>query len=66
LVLNQAIQQGGTTLRDFVNESGQPGYFKQQLNVYGRAGLPCPGCGEPLTEIRLSGRSTVFCKHCQR
>lgn len=66
LVLDDAIRQGGTTLRDFVNEAGKPGYFKQQLKVYGRAGLPCPLCGESLTETRLSGRSTVFCKHCQR
>ncbi|EIC30399.1 bifunctional DNA-formamidopyrimidine glycosylase/DNA-(apurinic or apyrimidinic site) lyase [Methylomicrobium album] len=66
LVLENAIQQGGTTLRDFVNEAGRPGYFKQQLQVYGRAGLSCPLCGESLTEIRVSGRSTVFCKQCQR
>jgi len=65
-VLEEAIRQGGTTLRDFVNEAGKPGYFQQQLQVYGRAGLPCPVCGEALTEIRLSGRSTVFCGHCQR
>ncbi|MGJ0483712.1 MAG: bifunctional DNA-formamidopyrimidine glycosylase/DNA-(apurinic or apyrimidinic site) lyase [Methylomicrobium sp.] len=66
LVLDEAIRQGGTTLRDFVNEAGKPGYFKQQLKVYGRAALPCSVCGEPLAEIRLSGRSTVFCKYCQR
>jgi formamidopyrimidine-DNA glycosylase len=66
LVLDDAIRQGGTTLRDFVNEAGKPGYFKQQLQVYGRAGLPCRGCGEPLSEIRLSGRATVYCKHCQK
>jgi formamidopyrimidine-DNA glycosylase len=65
-VLYEAIQQGGTTLRDFVNEAGRPGYFKQQLKVYGRAGLPCFICGEALAEIRLSGRTTVFCKHCQQ
>jgi formamidopyrimidine-DNA glycosylase len=66
LVLDDAIRQGGTTLRDFVNEAGKPGYFKQQLKVYGRAGLPCLICGKPLTETRLAGRSTVFCKYCQR
>ena len=65
-VLSDAIRQGGTTLRDFVNEAGKPGYFKQQLQVYGRAGQPCVLCGESLQEIRLSGRSTVFCKYCQR
>jgi formamidopyrimidine-DNA glycosylase len=66
VVLQQAIQQGGTTLRDFVNESGKPGYFQQQLKVYGRAKLPCIGCNQPLTEIRIANRSTVFCSHCQR
>ncbi len=64
-VLQQAIKQGGTTLRDFVNEAGNPGYFQQQLKVYGRAGLPCFSCNQPLTEIRLGNRSTVFCGVCQ-
>jgi len=66
VVLRQAIEQGGTTLRDFVNEAGKPGYFQQQLRVYGRAGLPCTTCQQPLTEIRISNRSTVFCGGCQR
>jgi formamidopyrimidine-DNA glycosylase len=65
-VLEYAIGQGGTTLRNFVNETGKPGYFKQQLKVYGRAGLPCVQCGAALTEIRLANRTTVFCKTCQR
>lgn len=65
IILRHAIQQGGTTLRDFVNEKGKPGYFQQQLRVYGRAGLPCVDCGQPLEEIRLANRSTVFCKFCQ-
>jgi formamidopyrimidine-DNA glycosylase len=63
--LYNAIQQGGTTLRDFVNEAGKPGYFQQQLRVYGRTGLPCVQCQETLLEVRLSNRSTVFCSHCQ-
>jgi formamidopyrimidine-DNA glycosylase len=66
VVLRQAIEQGGTTLRDFVNEAGKPGYFQQQLKVYGRSGLPCATCQHPLTEIRISNRSTVFCGICQR
>jgi len=66
VVLQQAIQQGGTTLRDFVNEAGKPGYFQQQLRVYGRAELPCVGCSQPLTEIRIANRSTIFCGNCQR
>lgn len=64
-VLGNAIQQGGTTLRDFVNASGKPGYFQQQLSVYGRNGLPCPNCANALAEIRINNRSTVFCRHCQ-
>ena len=66
VVLQNSIQQGGTTLRDFVNEAGKPGYFKQQLKVYGRKGLPCVDCQHPLNEIRLANRSTVFCDDCQR
>jgi formamidopyrimidine-DNA glycosylase len=66
MVLANAIEQGGTTLRDFVNEVGKPGYFQQQLRVYGRAGLPCVQCQQPLEETRLSNRSTVFCVECQR
>ncbi len=64
-VLQSAIDQGGTTLRNFVNEAGNPGYFKQQLRVYGRAELPCIHCLQPLTEIRITNRSTVFCVNCQ-
>ena len=66
VILQHAIQEGGTTLRDFVNEAGKPGYFKQQLKVYGRKGLLCVHCQQPLTEIRLANRSTVFCSDCQR
>jgi formamidopyrimidine-DNA glycosylase len=65
-VLLAAIQMGGTTLRDFVNQDGNPGYFKQSLNVYGREGLPCVACGATLSGIRLGQRATVFCKKCQR
>ncbi|MFW1678399.1 bifunctional DNA-formamidopyrimidine glycosylase/DNA-(apurinic or apyrimidinic site) lyase [Pontibacter sp. JAM-7] len=65
-VLVAAIEQGGTTLRDFSGSDGKPGYFKQKLNVYGRGGKPCIKCFEPLVEIKLGQRSTVFCRHCQR
>ena len=64
-VLAAAVKQGGTTLRDFVGGDGQPGYFRQHLNVYDHAGEPCPGCGTELTESRLGQRSTVYCRHCQ-
>lgn len=65
-ILAQAIAQGGTTLRDFVNGNGEPGYFQQTLDVYGRAGQPCRRCGQTLREVRLSARSTVYCGRCQR
>ena len=65
-VLAAAIEQGGTTLKDFVGGDGKPGYFKQELNVYGRGDQPCVQCMSPLIEVRLGQRSTVFCKHCQR
>lgn len=64
-VLTSAIQQGGTTLRDFVGGDGKPGYFQQTLFVYGRQGRPCKHCGQVLEEVRHSGRSTVFCGSCQ-
>ncbi|WP_191602020.1 bifunctional DNA-formamidopyrimidine glycosylase/DNA-(apurinic or apyrimidinic site) lyase [Marinomonas algicola] len=65
-VLSDAISQGGTTLKDFVGGDGKPGYFKQALSVYGRAGLPCTRCQKELIESRLGQRSTVYCSHCQR
>lgn len=64
-VLANAIEMGGTTLRDFVGGDGNPGYFKQSLNVYGRGDKSCRKCAEPLTEIRMGQRTTVFCKFCQ-
>tara|TARA_R110001599_G_scaffold353459_1_gene592653 strand:+ start:366403 stop:367215 length:813 start_codon:yes stop_codon:yes gene_type:complete len=65
-VLTSAIDQGGTTLRDFVGGDGRPGYFAQQLFVYGRNGEACKHCGGTLREIRLGQRSSVFCVTCQR
>jgi len=64
-VLSYAIQRGGTTLRDFVGGDGKPGYFAQELKVYGRGGEPCLKCGKPLLEKRLGQRSTVYCSNCQ-
>lgn len=64
-VLQAAIKQGGTTVKDFMNSEGKPGYFAQKLNVYGRAGLPCLRCQAPLQSLRLGQRSTVFCMNCQ-
>lgn len=65
-VLQSAISQGGTTLKDFVNSDGKPGYFSQKLHVYGRTNLPCTTCGSPLQSLLLGQRSTVFCGQCQK
>ncbi|BDX04533.1 bifunctional DNA-formamidopyrimidine glycosylase/DNA-(apurinic or apyrimidinic site) lyase [Planctobacterium marinum] len=65
-ILERSITQGGTTLRDFVGGDGKPGYFAQQLLVYGRKGEPCPNCATTLKEIRLSNRSSVYCSQCQK
>lgn len=64
-VLGCAIERGGTTLRDYVNGTGAPGYFSQELYAYGRAGEPCLVCGTLLSGQFLGQRSTVFCKSCQ-
>ena len=66
ITLADAIRQGGTTLRDFVGGDGKPGYFKQQLTVYGRTGEPCTRCKSSVVESRLGNRSTFYCKKCQR
>lgn len=65
-VLREAIRAGGTTLRDFRHGDGQPGYFTQQLRVYGKAGAPCPGCGTALRHLVLGQRASYFCPRCQR
>lgn len=65
-ILQQAITQGGTTLKDFVNEEGKPGYFAQQLKVYGRTSKPCVNCQRPIQSKQISQRSTFYCTHCQR
>ncbi|NOY63516.1 MAG: bifunctional DNA-formamidopyrimidine glycosylase/DNA-(apurinic or apyrimidinic site) lyase [Gammaproteobacteria bacterium] len=64
--LTSAIAQGGTTLRDFYHSDGQPGYFQQQLNVYGRGGEACLHCGTALLQIRQAQRTTCYCGQCQR
>lgn len=64
-ILKQAIKQGGTTLKDFTQSDGKPGYFKQQLKAYGRAGLPCIQCKNKLIALKIGQRSTVYCHFCQ-
>jgi formamidopyrimidine-DNA glycosylase len=65
-ILAQAIECGGTTLRDFVGGDGKPGYFQQELFVYGRGGEFCKSCGGTLRGIRLGQRASVYCGRCQR
>jgi formamidopyrimidine-DNA glycosylase len=64
--LNEAIKQGGSTLRDFVDTSGQPGYFQQTYWVYGRAGEPCRRCGSTIKQIKQGQRSSFYCGSCQK
>jgi formamidopyrimidine-DNA glycosylase len=65
-ILTHAIERGGTTLRDFVGGDGQPGYFQQELFVYGRGGEFCKNCGSTLRELKLGQRASVYCPRCQR
>ena len=65
-VLNRAIKKGGTTLQDFVNEQGEPGYFRIELKVYDREGEPCKKCKAPIKQVRQGQRSTFYCSVCQR
>jgi formamidopyrimidine-DNA glycosylase len=65
-VLGDSIAQGGTTLRDFVNPEGKPGYFRQSLRVYDREGETCIRCNSAMIRaVVLGGRSTFFCPDCQ-
>ena len=64
-VLERAIKKGGTTLNDFTQADGKPGYFSIELKAYGRGGLPCPRCKTTLKSVRINQRSTVYCQHCQ-
>ena len=65
-VLNRAIDKRGSSIRDYVGGSGQPGQYQEEFRVYGRTGKPCMRCGRPIVRIRLAGRSTHFCSRCQR
>jgi len=65
-ILAHAIERGGTTLRDFIDPDGAPGYFEQELQVYGREGEPCRVCRRPLRNAVLGNRASVYCAHCQR
>jgi formamidopyrimidine-DNA glycosylase len=65
-ILAYSITRGGTTLRDFINPDGEPGYFEQELFVYGRQGEPCKVCGTPIRAVRFGQRTTFYCPKCQR
>ena len=65
-VLVLAIEAGGSSLRDFVNSDGKPGYFQQQYWVYGKAGQPCRKCGATIKQIKQGQRSSFYCPNCQR
>lgn len=65
-ILAHAIRRGGTTLRDFISPDGLPGYFEQELFVYGRAGEPCRVCATTIRASVIGQRSTFHCPRCQR
>ncbi|HVJ29006.1 MAG TPA: bifunctional DNA-formamidopyrimidine glycosylase/DNA-(apurinic or apyrimidinic site) lyase, partial [Gammaproteobacteria bacterium] len=65
-VLRDAIEEGGTTLRNFVGGDGKPGYFSGSLRVYDREGSPCLSCGTPIERRVLGQRATFYCPRCQR
>ena len=64
-VLEAAITAGGTTLRDFADTDGNPGYFARKLRVYGREDEPCENCGAPVRSRVIAQRSTFYCPRCQ-
>ncbi len=65
-ILSHAIERGGTTLRDFLRPDGEPGYFEQELFVYGREGEHCRCCNAPIKASRMQQRASFYCARCQR
>lgn len=65
-VLALAVEQGGTTLRDFSSANGLEGHFQLQAKVYGREGMPCTHCGAPIRLLKQGQRSTYYCARCQK
>lgn len=65
-ILARAIELGGSSIADFLNVDGSEGKFAQELRIYGRSGEPCLQCGAPVECVRLGGRSSCFCPHCQK
>lgn len=64
-ILRRAIASGGSTLKDFYQADGKPGYFSQQFKVYDRKGLPCMRCKTVIESIKVGQRTTYFCLNCQ-
>jgi formamidopyrimidine-DNA glycosylase len=64
--LHEALQAGGSSLRDFFGTDGNPGYFQQGYFVYGRTGQPCRVCGATIKALRQGQRSSFYCSYCQR
>jgi len=65
-VLEEGIQNRGTSFRDYVDGDGRTGNYQELLQVYGREGQPCLKCGKPVHRIKITGRSTYFCPRCQK
>ena len=65
-ILTQAIARGGSTIRNFATADGEPGYFEQHLQVYGREGEACAHCGAPIRRYVIVQRATFYCPRCQR
>lgn len=63
--LTHAISCGGSTISDFVNASGEGGYFQMNFRIYGKAGEACSQCGQEICKITVGGRASFFCKKCQ-
>jgi formamidopyrimidine-DNA glycosylase len=64
-ILKKSIVKGGTTLKDFLDSDGNPGYFAAELKVYGKAKQPCMICQQTISSVVIEQRNTFFCEHCQ-
>jgi formamidopyrimidine-DNA glycosylase len=65
-ILKQAIAEGGSSINDYINARGQKGGFQDSHKVYGKKDVPCPHCGSPLSSCKIVGRTTTYCRHCQK
>lgn len=65
-IIREAIKMGGTTIKSYTSSLGVTGRFQQKLKVHKKEGEPCTICGNPIKNIKIGGRSTYFCEHCQK